>query len=96
MYEHLMRLRKRGVKGQVKCEDQVRVKLKIQVRVWVVKDRLKRFGYGEKEQDTRVPLCEKMIDLRMAYGLWQQNQERERVLWGRSPISNNCFYNHKP
>ena len=69
MYEHLMRLRKRGVKGQVKCEDQV--------RVWVVKDRLKRFGYGEKEQDTRVPLGEKMIDLRMAYGLWRQNQMME-------------------
>jgi len=29
------------------------------VRLKVVKERLKRFGYGEKEQDTRVPLGEK-------------------------------------
>ena len=39
---------------------------------------MERFGYCEKEQDTRVPLCEKSIDLRMADGLWRQNQKIEQ------------------
>jgi len=41
--------------------DQERLKVKTQRRVWVVKDRLKRFGCGEKEQDARVPLCENCV-----------------------------------
>ena len=52
--------------------------MKSQVWLKVGKERLKRFGYGEKEQDMRVPLGEKMIGLRMAYGLWRQDQMIEQ------------------